>query len=482
MKKQIIFLLITLLIGTAVFSLVACADTEITTEVTTTEETTTTKPLPTVGNPSAIGFQSDKTHTLPNIYISTDEGAPIVSRDEYIGASISITNSLNDEVFGMTDARAEVRCRGNYTYTSTAKKSYRLKFEKKVNLFAQGKGAAKSWVLLANHCDKTLLRNHLAFTVGNLLTHIDYTSSSSFVHLYINGKYSGVYQLAEQHNINENRININEDPNVIDTDYLIERDSYADKEGKEGVDYFVVGDHNYNIKTDYPDSKLAEEKCEFLRDYFEKAYEALKDGNRAKIAQYFDLNSLIDTYILQELLKNIDVGWSSFFMVKKAGGKIYFTCPWDFDLALGNDDRLDNGEAEGIYVGQKTYHMQEHEWFYLLMNETWFCQMVRVRWNAVSDKLFNAMKSELDRFLTCFDGEMSKNFTLWRVFTLKINQEPSALMKYRSFKANAEHLKGWIEARYDYLDKMINSAEFFQLGGSVDEWWDDDWWNDDWWN
>jgi len=482
MKKRIVILLSVLLLTVAALALVACADTETTAETTEAGEVTTAAPLPTVGNPSAIGYQSDKTHTLPNIYINTDGEKDITSRDEYIGASVSITNSLNDEIFGMTDERAEVRCRGNHSYTSTEKKSYRLKFEKKVNLFAQGKGAAKSWVLLANHCDKTLLRNHLAFTVGNLLTHIEYTTSSSFVHLYVNGKYSGVYQLAEQHNINENRININEDPNLIDTDYLIERDSYADNEGIEDIDYFVVGNHNYNIKTDYPDSKLVEEKCEFLKDYFEKAYEALKDGSKTKVAKYFDLNSLVDTYILQELVKNIDVGWSSFFMVKKAGGKIHFTCPWDFDLALGNDVRLDNGDAEGVYVGKKTYHMQEHEWFYLLMNETWFCQMVRARWNAVKKSLFDAMQSELDRFLTCFDGEMSKNFSLWKVFTVRINQEPSALMRYRSFKANAEHLQGWIKERYYYLDKMINSSELFNQGGEVDEWWNDDWWNDDWWN
>ena len=446
--------------------------------VQTTLPITTEKPL-TVGNPSAIGMESDKNSSLPSIYINTADEAPIVSRDEYIGATVTVSGTLDDTRFGFEGKETEVRCRGNYTYTDTDKKSYRLKFTEKVNLFGQGWGPAKSWVLLANHCDKSLLRNHLAFTAGRLLENIEYCTSSSFVKLYVNNEYYGIYQVAEQHNINDYRVSIAEDPNKIDTDYLIERDSYADKDGEEGISYFRINRTKYNIKSDYLDSSLADDKCEFLRRYFESTHEAIKGGNKTEVSRYIDLDSFIDTFILQALVKNTDVGYSSFFMVKKAGGKLYFTCPWDFDLSLGNDERLDKGQVETLYVGEKTDMGQQHEWFYLLMNERWFCDMLLKRWNEVKTTLYDAMLYEIDRFLVAFNDDMSTNFDVWKVFTKKINQEPLATLRLKSYKENVDYLRKWFVERYTYVDTLFNSDALYEQGGvesSGGGWWGD-WWN-----
>ncbi|MBQ7365075.1 MAG: CotH kinase family protein [Clostridia bacterium] len=447
--------------------------------LTTTPKITTEKPL-TVGNPSAIGMVSDKNSSLPVIHINTEGGAEIVSRDEYIGATVSVSGTLDDSIFGFENRETEVRCRGNFTYTGTEKKSYRLKFTEKVNLFGQGWGPAKSWVLLANHCDKSFLRNHLAFTAGRLLDNIDYCTSSSFVKLYVNGDYYGIYQVAEQHNINDYRVAIAEDPNEVDTDYLIERDSYAADDGVEGTTYFRINRTKYNINTDYPDSTLARDKCEFLRRYFEATHEAIKGGSEAEVTRYIDLDSFIDTFILQALVKNTDVGYSSFFMVKKAGGKIYFTCPWDFDLSLGNDERLDNGQVETLYIGEKTEMSQQHEWFYLLMNEDWFCDKLLARWNEVKEDLRNAMLYEIDRFLVAFEDDIATNFEVWNVLGRKINQEPRTLLKFKTYRENVTHLRGWFLERYTYIDTLFNSEELYNQGGyeSSGGWWEGGgWWN-----
>ena len=455
-------------------------DSEVTTTADTTKGETELPPKPTVGNPSSIGYVAEGDPDLPTLSITTKDGEEIVSREEYLPATVTVSGTTDDASYGFENRETEVRCRGNFTFTGDTmrKKSYRLKFTEKINLFGQGSGAAKSWVLLANHCDKTLLRNHIAFTAGRLLDKIAYCSSSSFVQLYINGEYCGVYQVAEQHNINKNRVNITEDPNVVDTDYLIERDSYAEEDGPEGITYFRINRTKYNIKTDYPDSPLAADKCEFLRDYFQKAHDAIKSGKRADVIRYIDIDSFIDTFILQALVKNIDVGWSSFFMVKKAGGKIYFTCPWDFDLALGNDDRLDHGQVETLYVGQKTGLFQEHEWFYLLMNENWFCTLLQKRWNAVKEKLNTAILFEIDRFVFDFEDDFNQNFELWNVFNKKINQEPLALLKLKSFRENAEHLRKWYTDRYAYLDELFNSDVLYEQGGFESSGWPGGgWWN-----
>lgn len=433
--------------------------------VSTQEEPDVTLP---VGNPSSLFAQSDKSSTLPVINIFTDSGEEIVSKDEYIRAGISVSGTAYDDLYAFDEKGADVRCRGNYTYTGMEKKSYRIKFDEKINLFGQGRGEAKSWVLLANHCDQTFLRNHAAFAIAHLLDNIPYCSSSSYVKLYINGEYRGIYEVAEQHQVHEARVDIDEDPSVIDTDYLIERDSYAGDEGTYGVDYFIVNRVPYLVKSDY----MTEEKCAFLSDFIEKAHEAIRLGVKEEIEEYIDLPSFIDTFILQATMKNTDVGYSSFFMVKKAGGQLYFTCPWDFDLALGNDGRLDAGRPDGLYVGKKSNMDQEHEWFYLMMNHRWFCDMLRQRWNEVKEDIFG-VKDELRRIYDCFADEMETNFEVWDIFGKRINQEPIQIIRLSSYKEHFDYLVSWFEKRCDYLDSIFDSDKIYEQGGEEDSggWW-----------
>ncbi len=421
-----------------------------------------------IGNPSAIGAASDENSRLPVLSTVTEDGEAITSREEYKNAGVSATGTTDDGVFGFENLAAEVRCRGNYTYDSVEKKSYRLKFAEKINLFGQGYGPARSWVLLANHCDQSFLRNHVAFTIGRLLSNIDYCSSSSFVRLYVNGSYQGIYQVAEQHQVQTYRVNIAEDPDIVDTDYLIERDSYADEDGERGLNYFLVNRTEYLVKSDY----MTREKCSFLEEYFNDAHEAIKDGRKGLVERYIDLPSFIDTFILQALVKNTDIGYSSFFMVKKAGDKIYFTCPWDFDNALGNDERLDGGRPEGLYVGKKTDMYQQHEWFYLLMNCKWFCDMLLERWNEVKATLYAAADAEIDRIGSTFGDEIATNFDVWPIFGEQINQEPRAILRLKSYAEHVAYLKNWFKERYLYLDELFNSDALYDQGGFEDSgWW-----------
>lgn len=451
---------------------VTTKETDGQTPTTTTLSPVTEAVKPAVGNPSVIGYASSEENTLPILSIKTENGADITSKDKYINATITASGTLDDETYGFTDLTTEVRCRGNYTYTATEKKSYRLKFSEKINLFNQGYGPAKSWVLLANHCDQTFLRNHIAFTMGRKLSNISYCTSSSFVKLYVNEEYLGIYQVAEQHQVNQYRVNINEDPNTVDTDYLIERDAYADKDCTQGLDYFQIDRTKYRVHSD----NMTEEKCSFIQAYFDKAQDAVEDGSFGNVNRYIDINSFVDTMILQAFMKNTDVGYSSFYMVKKAGGKIYFTCPWDFDLALGNDDRLDGGKVEGLYVGVKSDMHQEHEWFYLLMNENWFCNRVRARWNEVKKDLYDSSLAEIDRMLACFGDEMESNFTVWKIFGKRINQEPRYIYRLRSYQAHVEYLRDWYTKRYTYLDELINSTDLYEQGGYYSGGWWDGWW------
>ena len=56
--------------------------------------------------------------------------------------------------------------------------------------------SSRHWVLLANHSDKTLLRNALALDLGTRMG-FPWTPRSAFIEVYLNDRYDGVYQLIE---------------------------------------------------------------------------------------------------------------------------------------------------------------------------------------------------------------------------------------------------------------------------------------------
>jgi hypothetical protein len=113
----------------------------------------------------------------------------------------------------------EVKPRGNYTYT-LAKKPYQIKLDKKRPLF--GMPAAKTWILLANYADMSLMRNKLAYDLGASLG-LHGSPDSRWVDLKINGQYRGNYLITEKVEVKTNRVDLT-DPQGI----LVELDHRGD--------------------------------------------------------------------------------------------------------------------------------------------------------------------------------------------------------------------------------------------------------------
>lgn len=387
---------------------------------------------------------------MPTLSIQTTGGQSITSKTEYITATVSAEGA--PEEFCFSDLSAQIRCRGNYTY-KFAKKSYRLKFDEKINLFGQDEGKAKNWCLLANGPDRSLLRNDTAFAMASVLTNLREFSSSGFVRLVVNGRDRGVYQLLEQHSVSSHRIDIDEQPDVLDSDYLLELDSYA--EGVENVDYFIVGKRKYVIKNDeiHPDA------MEFLKQTFQDAFDAVQLGDENAVSALLDIDSFVDLYILQEFALNVDAGWSSFFMVKDAGGKIRLTWPWDFDIGFGNDYRLGNAPVEGLYAGNSAYSSwsNSNPWFYLLMQQQWFVDRVIARWNEVGKEMTQTGIARIDLVYGSFGEDLAYNYTIWNNYLGKpMFPIPDCIARLTDYGEIVSQLRDWVERRFLWLDEYWN--------------------------
>ena len=410
----------------------------------TTEDTTGT-----VINSAPVSF--------PVIRVRTEDGAPIVIR-EYSPVTVTLEGSENGE-FDFSGLPAQMKCRGNSTFHKP-KKPYRIKFDEKINLLGQGAGPSKSWVLLANYADKSMLRNHVAFAMGKKLDGIGFTSSSSYVELYMNDVYFGVYELAEHHGEGKYRIVMSEDPEEPDTDYLVELDDYTGINGGEFLYCFEIGKRTYSIKSD----AMTMKKWRFIREFFIKTDEAIAEGDEKTVGELIDIESFVDAYLIQEISMNSDAGSSSFFFLKKAGGKLYCTCPWDFDIAFGNDEAVRNGSPEGIFAGNPVFingisgfeSPKSNEWLARLMSRKWFVDLVVERWDEMKDELESAALSALDEAIPAWEDEMNRNFEKWKILGRQIVGETDETLGFESWRENAEHLRGWIEKRFDWLDEYFS--------------------------
>ncbi|MBR5447905.1 MAG: CotH kinase family protein [Clostridia bacterium] len=405
---------------------------------------------------SRLLTKCDAASTLATIHIVTETGGDVESKEDYIRAEFTLKGEDGRDI---SVGSMRIRGRGNSTWMME-KKSYRLKFDDDVCLMSSDMGDTlnKDWTLLANHCDKSLIRNHVAMTMGRELDGIDWSPYTELVDVYLNGEYRGVYMLSEQVEVGDQRVDI-EDGEADDIGFLLELDNYA--EGEYLVDYVTILGQKYSIKSDIKDKN----QTIALKLYMETLMSVIKEGNREKIEKSVDIASAVDMYLLHELMRNVDTGYSSFYMYfDSPHGKMTFTAPWDFDLSTGNTTA--SPSEIGLHVAHcmdenGDYLKTVNTWFAALMSNEWFRVLVQERYNEVKETLLDTVDECCD-FAYDNMAALDRNFAKWKVLSVKINQEPDNVLKLKNCTAQVDFLKAWIYKRAEWLDEYYNSEEFIK--------------------
>lgn len=378
-------------------------------------------------------------YDIPVITIDTNN-VPITSKEEYINMNLSISNT-NDEYL-LSNVKGKIRGRGNSTW-DMPKKPFRIKFDKKQNLF--NNGYAKSWTLIANYCDKSLLRNYLALELSKMCSNIEYTSTHEIVEVVLNGEYLGVYLLCDQIQVGETRVNIEEDSRDIDTGYLIELDHRAPEEGKQNIDWFYSYQIPYAIKSPDTESDLySTNQLQYIKNYFDKTMQTIIQKNFEKIKTYIDVNSFVDTYIIQELFKNCDVGYSSFYLYKDKGGLLKAGPIWDFDISSGNCDYSDVDTP--YYFRTKNVNI----WYNNLMNVKEFYNLVVTRYQELQP----AIKEIINKgpnILSTYQNAFERNFKKWQILDIYVWPNTQEILNCKTVAQQVNYLSNWLSIRNQWL-------------------------------
>lgn len=379
---------------------------------------------------------------LPVLAITTAGGAPI-GRDDYVDAQMTLEGD------GFNHAGAlQIRGRGNSTWLMD-KKPYRVKLDQKTPLL--GMPSSKHWVLLANHADKTLLRNYVAFEAGQRLG-MAWTPRSRFVDVQLNGAYLGVYQLTEQIRIDRDRVNIPElTPGditrpAISGGYLLELDGRRDCAPAVQFDTFLVP-----FCIDNPDEEtLAPEQYAYIASYVRNTEAAIYSPYFADpvngYAAWIDTASFIDWYLVNELLKNQDArDGSSIWNFKDRGGKFARGPLWDFDIAAGN---LFHGVKNDPYG----WWIRGGHWYVRLFEDPAFRAAVRARWDALKASQIDTLLDAIDQQADVYGAAFGANFGPWPVLTEIL--WPNAVVA-GSYEGEIAYLKDWLTQRIAWMDANL---------------------------
>ena len=183
-------------------------------------------------------------YDFPSLHITSALDPFTQHRNFWHGATLTVSGT--SQPFLWDETPVNLRGRGSSTWAhGPEKRPLRLRFNEPQTLL-DSPHAARDWVLIANLFDPALIRTHMAFYAGDLLSGLVWSPFSRLVHVYINGDYQGVYQLADERNTEEGR---------ADGDFLFEIDGSAPTRDRrlsegdiEGVDFIFVNDWVIDVR------------------------------------------------------------------------------------------------------------------------------------------------------------------------------------------------------------------------------------------
>ena len=367
---------------------------------------------------------------IPRIVIETENRREIRDCETEIPAKLQIwgEHAPESEVMELT-----IRGRGNSSWTDMPKKSYKIEFIDKQPILGMPKD--RDWALIANYADKTLMKNYLSYKLSSWLG-ANYTPKCTFVELYLNKEYLGVYNFTETLKANKNRISWVNNENSYFAEFDIH---YKEKNTVIWLDNQTkpVSVHIPKYASDFDLNRL--------KNHLDSLNNVIKENafSLDSLKKWIDLSSYFLFYWIQEFSENRDgIFDTSVFFTWTIGEPIKMGPLWDFDLAY-------NGHPNELTQNPEKWFIRNYYWNYYLFKNNSFLRQANSYWISHRDKF----KQTIDSL--SFYGEHLKlaaenNFKRWPILQdTSLRYHPYS---YSSYNDAVVALKNWIETRISWID------------------------------
>ncbi len=392
---------------------------------------------------------------------------------------------------------SQVKGRGNATFQHP-KKPYQIKLEESTNLLGMGK--AKTWLLLAEYNDYSLLRNTITFGMATRVG-LPYTSKSQHVDVYVNREYLGTYLLCEKVQIGESRLNIDD---LEKTTQAVNAQPLSDYPRRGQRKYkantwkgYAIPENPVDITGGYllewentirypPEASgfvtragqavvvkepefASEAQMAYIRGFvqgFENALRAesgIDSVSGKHYSAFVDMDSLVKKYLIEEISKNLDANKSSQYFYKPADSQSVtaFAGPvWDYDSSYGNYAKAYNktlayptrlsaatDSARSYYLWPNAY---QHEDFRQAVKEAFFRDFVpALRILIGEEKDPTGQLRSLEEYQAFIEDSAAMNRARWPIY--KESSHPVDTGK--TLGENVEYLRGFLSKRLEFLSQ-----------------------------
>lgn len=388
-----------------------------------------------------------------------------------------------------------IEYRGSTSFRLSDKKSYGFETwdenNQDVSVGILGFPEEEDWILMGHVFrastntlfDPSLMRHYIGYELFRSMGH--YASRAKFVELTINNEYLGVYVFMEKLKRDKNRIDIsdlgpgeNDEENITGGYILkIDKTTGGDVAPNQPLFYYETNwddDARYNadlsfrsvygtdksvldfepyrdpyhalqyLETyflyEYPKAdEISEQQKEYIQNYvYEFETALLNEDFTTEVrtyTNYIDINSFVDYFILNELVRNVDGYRLSTFLHKDLGDKLKIGPVWDLNIGYTDDDRL---PLDDWIINYNNYVPQDPWlipfWWERLLADPQFVSVLKDRWNSLrSNELTTGNVTGLVRSTADYlieTGAIERNYERWQGISVSYESEVDKMINY----------------------------------------------------
>lgn len=393
-----------------------------------------------------------RTFDIPEIFVTLSdhpEWTELQGRKDDVHPATLYMNG-NGMYPDLPEQTVEFRGRGNSTWNKP-KKPYRFKMQKKASVCSLPK--AKTFALLANYIDCSLMRNAVSLWVARYLQ-MPYTNHCIPVKVNFNGIYKGQYVITEKIGIGGGSVDIDETKGI-----LFELDANYDETYKFMYSwrsgYFekkipvMVKDPDFDeLAAEAASSGISDPQAYFdlWREDFTRMADAVTQRSpEESLSDVIDIDAAVNFMFVNALAGNQELAHpKSFFMYKESlePGEVYHFGPvWDFDWAYtfagkeGAPHTVLVAEGDGSYNGGTFLRC-------LYANEEF-----RTKFKEKLDRFmtdgYPQLKTFIEEYAAIIEPSAKENGLLW--------PDSGNITGSWEFRRNLDILKSWIDSRLNFM-------------------------------
>lgn len=351
----------------------------------------------------------------------------------------------------------EFRGRGNSTW-SMPKTPYRFKFSKKQSVCGLAK--AKTYALIANYIDCSMMRNVMAFEMARMLG-LPYTNHTVPVNVYLNGKYRGAYFLTEKIGIGGASVDIDETKGM-----LFELDSNYDEDYKFRYK-FNEGWTQLNMPVMVKDPDLSEMSAENpdfnATEYFNlwtadvtKMMDAVTQRKTTEsLADVLDVQSVADYMLVYLITGNHELQHpKSSYMWKESlesDARYHMGPVWDFDWAFTYNFKEGQAKYNEVLLGSNG-KCGGASFFKLLVKNQEVRKLIDKRFEEFRTEMWPLLKEYLDEYAAYIEPSAKTNGIKWPYDGSRGAQSTF------DFRSNYSTLIQYLEQRIEWISTHPNKG------------------------